>query len=108
VISLLPGYSTAIYGTNAALQQCTSAAEGTPCSIPEFDDTKYTFVLASLRYEFAKHWEAGLSVGYEDYSIDDAQTGNAVNYMPASFFLQANNRDYTAWVGGLILTYRWQ
>ena len=108
VISLLPGYSTAIYGTNAALQQCTSAAEGTPCSIPEFDDTKYTFVLASLRYEFAKHWTAGLSLGYEDYSIDDAQTGNAVNYMPASFFLQANNRDYTAWVGGLILTYRWQ
>jgi putative beta-barrel porin MtrB/PioB len=108
VVSLLPGYSTSIYGTSPALQQCTSAAEGTPCSIPEFDDTQYTFVLASLRYQFAKHWTAGLSVGYEDYSIDDAQTGNAVNYMPASFFLQANNRDYQAWVGGLILTYRWQ
>jgi len=28
--------------------------------------------------------------------------------MPSSFFLQANNRDYQAWVGGLTLTYRWQ
>jgi len=30
-----------------------------------------------------------------------------VNYMPASFFLQANNRDYQAWVGGLSLSYHW-
>jgi hypothetical protein len=47
-------------------------------------------------------------VGFEDYTIDDAQTGNAVNYMPASFFLQANNRDYQAWLGGVSLTYRWE
>jgi hypothetical protein len=107
VLSLLPGYSTSIY-SSAALQQCTTAGEGTPCSIPEFDDTQYTFVLASLRYQFAQHWTAGLSVGYEDYAIDDAQTENTLNYMPSSFFLQADNRDYQAWVGGLTLTYRWQ
>jgi len=107
-LSLLPGFSTAIYGTNAALQQCTTSSESSPCSVPQLDDTKYTFVLASLRYELAKHWTAGVSVGYEDYGIDDAQTENTLNYMPASFFLQANNRDYQAWVGGISLTYRWQ
>jgi len=107
-LSLLPGFSTALYGTNAALQQCTSSAEGSPCSVPEFDDTQYTFLLASLSYQVAKHWTAGLSVGYEDYGIDDAQTGNTLNYMPSSFFLQANNRDYQAWVGGVSFTYRWQ
>ena len=64
-------------------------------------------MLASLRYQFAKHWTAGLGVGYEDYEIDDAQTGNTLNYMPSSFFLQANNRDYQAWVGALTLSYHW-
>jgi hypothetical protein len=106
-VSLLPGFSTAIYGTNPALQQCTGAAD-TPCAIPEFDDTTWTQVTATLRYRFAKHWTAAAGVGYEDYEIKDAQTGNAVNYMPASFFLQANNRDYQAWVGGVSLTYRWE
>ena len=105
-ISLLPGFSS-VYGTNPLLQQCTSAGD-TPCAIPEFDDTKWTQVTASLRYRFAKHWTAAAGVGFEDYEINDAQTGNAVNYMPASFFLQANNRDYQAWVGGLSLTYRWE
>jgi hypothetical protein len=108
LISLLPGYSTAIYGTNPLLQQCTSASEGSPCSIPEFDDTTLATVSAWLRYRIDKHWSAGASVGYEDYALGDAQTGNALNYMPASFFLQANNRDYQAWVGGLSLTYRWE
>ena len=104
--SLLPGFNTSIYST-AGLQQCTSQTEGIPCEITPFDDTKYTYVVASLRYQVAAHWTAGLSVGYEDYDIDDAQTGNTLNYMPSSFFLQANNRDYQAWVGGLTLSYHW-
>jgi hypothetical protein len=108
LISLLPGFSTSIYGTNPLLQQCTSPSEGSPCSIPEFDDTKLTNVSGWLRYRIAKHWSAGASVGFEDYTIDDAQTGNALNYMPASFFLQANNRGYQAWLGGISLTYRWE
>jgi hypothetical protein len=102
-ITLQPGFSTAIYGTNPALNSCTSA--GGACSIPEFDDTKLTYVYGSLYYHFKKQWTASASVGYEDYTIRDAQTGNTLNYMPASFFLQANNRDYNAWVGYLNLTY---
>ncbi len=108
LVSLRPGYSTSIYGTNPLLQQCASGSGGTPCEIPEFDDTTFTNATAWLRYQFAKRWTAAVGVGFEDYSIDDAQTENAVNYMPASFFLQANNRDYQAWVGGVSFTYRWQ
>ena len=102
-VTLLPGYSTAIYGTNAALAQCLNASG--PCSIPEFDDTTLTSIWGSLRYQVAKQWSAGVGVGYEDYQIKDAQTGNTLNYMPASFFLQADNRDYKAWVGYVSLTY---
>jgi len=43
---------------------------------------------------------------FEDYEIGDSQTGNELNYMPASFFLQANNRGYQSWTGYFNLTYR--
>jgi hypothetical protein len=103
-------YSTAIYGTNPALAQCIGNGESkpggsNPCEIPAFDDTKLTYLYGQLRYQFTKKWTAGATLGYEDYTIDDAQTGNALNYMPASFFLQANTRDYSAWIGYLTLTY---
>jgi hypothetical protein len=107
LVSLLPGF-TSVYGSNPALRQCTTGNGGTPCEIPEFDDTRLTYVMTSLEYRVAKQWSAGLGVGFEDYDINDAQTGNALNYMPASFFLQANNRDYQAWVGLLSLSYSWQ
>ena len=87
-----------------AAAQCVGARPD-PCAIPEFDDTKLTYVWGSLQYQFAKQWSAGAGVGYEDYEIKDAQTGNTLNYMPASFFLQADNRDYKAWVGYVSLTY---
>lgn len=106
-LSLLPGYSTSIY-SSATLQGCTTATSGTPCEIPESDDTQLTYVAASIRYQFAAHWTAALGVSFEDYNINDAQTENTLNYMPASFFLQADNRDYQAWVGALNFTYRWQ
>ena len=104
-------YSTAIYGTNPALAQCAGSGEtkpggSNPCAIAPFDDTKLTYVYGNVRYQFARHWRAGATVGYEEYKIADSQTGNTLNYMPASFFLQANNRDYSAWVGYLNLTYR--
>ena len=73
-----------------------------------FDDTKLTAVWGSLRYQLAKQWTAAAGLGYEDYTIDDSQTGNTLNYMPASFFLQADNGDYQAWVGYVQLSYRWQ
>jgi hypothetical protein len=103
-ITLLPGFSTSIYGTNPALSGCLNP--GGACSIPEFDDTKLTYVFASLGYRFAKQWLASVGVGFEDYEIRDAQTGNALNYMPASFFLQANNRDYQSWTGYFNLAFR--
>jgi Putative outer membrane beta-barrel porin, MtrB/PioB len=84
-ITLLPGFSTSIYGSNPDLSSCTSP--GGACSIPEFDDTKLTYVFASLGYRFAKQWLASVGVGFEDYEIRDSQTGNTLNYMPASFFL---------------------
>jgi len=106
-VSLRPGYSTAIYGTSPAVAQCTAPGT-TPCSIGAFDDTKLTSVWGSLKYKLAKQWGAAAGLGYEDYTIDDSQTGNNLNYMPASFFLQADNRDYQAWVGYVQLTYSWQ
>jgi hypothetical protein len=106
LVSLLPGFSS-VYGSNPLLRECTTGTGGTPCEIPLLDDTRLAYATASLRYRFASKWTAGLGVGYEDYDIADAQTGNALNYMPASFFLQANNRDYRAWVGALSLSYHW-
>jgi hypothetical protein len=100
---LLPGFSTAIYGGNPALQSCV----GQPgeCAIPAFDDTKLTYLYGAIRHQLAKSWSVAAFLGFEDYEIDDAQTENTLNYMPASFFLQANNRDYQAWFGFLTLTY---
>jgi hypothetical protein len=106
-VYLLPTYSTSIYGTSPLLRQCTSPGT-TPCSIAEFDDTELTSIWGSLKYQVAKQWTAAAGVGYEDYSIKDAQTGSGVFYLPGSFFLQADNRDYQAWVGYLRLSYSWQ
>jgi len=45
----------------------------------------------------------------EDYEYTDAQTGGILNYMPGSFFLNANNGGYSnAWVGWLNLTYNFK
>ena len=101
-VTLLPGFSTSIY-TTPGYSQCVGTPG--PCAIPDFDDTTFSTVLGTLRYQFAKRWGAGFGIGYEKYEIDDAQTGNTLNYMPSSFFLQANNRNYKAWVGYLNLTY---
>ena len=57
------------------------------------------------RMDESPQWSADLGLSYEDYWIKDSQTGNALNYMPASFFLQANNRDYQSWAGYLSLSY---
>lgn len=101
-VTLVPGFSTAIYNT-AGLGDCVRA--GSPCAITAFDDTRLASVSGTLRYQFAKRWSASGGVGYEDYELGDSQTGNTLNYMPASFFLQANNRDYRAWVASVGLTY---
>jgi len=75
--------------------------------IPLYDDTKLFFLSAKLKYQLARQWALSLGGFYEDYEIKDAQTGQVLNYMPGSFFLNANNGDYGAWVGYLNLTYNW-
>jgi len=104
-IFLQTGYDKTIY-TSPLLLGCIGAGS-TACDIGDFDDTELTSVMGSLSYAFATQWTAGFGIGFEDYSIKDAQTGNTLNYMPASFFLQADNRDYSAWVGYLSLNYKW-
>jgi putative beta-barrel porin MtrB/PioB len=102
---LQPGFSTAIY-TTPGLGQCTSPGAN-PCSIAAFDDTELTYVTGSVKYQFAAQWSTGVGVGYEKYTTANAQTDNALNYMPASFFLQANNGNYRAWVGYFNVNYKW-
>jgi hypothetical protein len=77
----------------------------TVTDIPEYDDTKINFVSAQLRRKFAENWTFGVGGFYEDYELKDTQTGSVLNYMPASFFINANNGDYQGWVGWLNLTY---
>jgi MtrB/PioB family decaheme-associated outer membrane protein len=81
------------------------SAHGETEDIPDFDDTKINFVSAQLRYKFAESWTIGFGGFYEDYTIIDSQTGQVLNYMPGSFFINANNGDYQAWVGWLNLSY---
>jgi hypothetical protein len=80
---------------------------GTAEDIPLYDDTKLFLVSAKLKYDIARQWALALGGFYEDYELQDAQTGQVLNYMPGSFFLNANNGDYGAWVGYLNLTYTW-
>src|SRR3990172_2853236 len=77
----------------------------TVTDIPEYDDTKINFVSAQLRRKFAESWTLGVGGFYEDYQLKDTQTGSVLNYMPGSFFINANNGDYQGWVGWLNLTY---
>jgi MtrB/PioB family decaheme-associated outer membrane protein len=76
-------------------------------SLPLYDDTKITSLNASLRYQFAKKWAAGISGWFEDYNLDDSNTASLQNYVPSSFFLAANDGDYQAKWAYLYLTYRW-
>jgi MtrB/PioB family decaheme-associated outer membrane protein len=77
----------------------------TVTDIPEYDDTKINFVSAQVRRRFAESWTLGIGGFYEDYELKDTQTGSVLNYMPGSFFINANNGDYKGWVGWLNLTY---
>jgi MtrB/PioB family decaheme-associated outer membrane protein len=81
-----------------------------PEGIPAYDDTKLFYLSGNLKYQLARAWAIALGGFYEDYEIDDAQTGqgNLLNYMPGSFFLNANNGNYQAWVSYAMLTYSWQ
>ena len=51
-------------------------------------------------------WQIGAGGFFEDYELDDVQTGAVLNYMAGSFFINANNGEYRAWVAWLNPTYR--
>lgn len=74
-------------------------------SIREYDDTKINFVSSQVRFKFAQDWTFGLGAFWEDYELQDTQTDQVLFYMPGSFFINANNADYQAWVGWLNLSY---
>jgi len=80
----------------------------TPESITRYDDTKLTSLAANLKWQFTETWAVGFGAYYEDYKYDDAQTGEILNYMPGSFFLNPNNGTFNAWVGWLNLTYNFK
>jgi hypothetical protein len=84
------------------------AGQGSPENIPEYDDTKLTFFSAKLKWSFAEAWALGIGGFWEKYEIADSQTGNVLNYMPGSFFINANSGDYDSWTGWLNLTYTLQ
>ncbi len=84
------------------------AGRGTPEDISDYDDTKLTFFAANLKWSFAEAWAMGLGGFWEKYEIADSQTGNVLNYMPGSFFINANSGDYDSWTGWLNLTYTLQ
>jgi hypothetical protein len=78
---------------------------GDPEDIAAYDDTKINFFAANLKWQFAEAWALGVGGFWEEYEIADSQTGNVLNYMPGSFFINADFGDYSSWVGWLNLTY---
>jgi MtrB/PioB family decaheme-associated outer membrane protein len=75
--------------------------------IARYDDTKFARIGGELRYAFAKAWSAAVGGFFEDYEIDDSNTGGLANYVPGSFFLAADDADYQGTVGYVRFTYRW-
>ncbi len=75
-------------------------------SIPLYDDMKIATLSAEIKHQFSTDWSASLGGWYEDYKFKDVATNGLTNYLPASFFLAANDGDYTAKVGYVRFTYR--
>ncbi len=76
-------------------------------SIPDFDDTKLWNVGAEFAYNIAKSWSLALGGWLEYYRVKDSATTSLTNYVPASFFLAANDSDYNARVGYVRASYHW-
>lgn len=102
-IYLQPGYSTSIY-TSPLVTDCVNQGPSN-CDVQGLDDTSLTYLYGTLRYQIATRWSAAFGLGWEDYEIDDDQSDSQLNYLPGSFFLQANNRGYDGWIGYVNLTY---
>ena len=61
---------------------------------------------AEAKYQFATDWVFSLGGWVEDYEFKDVASNGLTNYVPASFFLAANDGDYTAKVAYVRFTYR--
>ncbi len=89
---------------NNAMEAGTDLRPDGAEDIPDFDDTQINFFSAQVRYKFAQSWSLGIGGFFEDYELRDSQTGQVLNYMPGSFFINANNGDFGAWTGWVNLT----
>jgi len=75
-------------------------------SIPLYDDMKIATLQAEAKYQFSTDWAFSVGGWFEDYEFKDVATNGLTNYLPASFFLAANDGDYSAKVGYVRFTYR--
>lgn len=91
----------------SAGSQARPASTGPVEDVPDYDDTKINAALASLRWQFKEGWSVAVGGYWEDYEYKDSQTGQVLNYMPGSFFLNAVSGSYSAWVGYASLTRKW-
>jgi Putative outer membrane beta-barrel porin, MtrB/PioB len=107
----LSGQYQKVNGNNSLFSAVGSAASlartgiGGVQSIPLYDDTKISTVSAEAKYQFAADWVFSLGGWIEDYSISDVASNGLTNYVPASFFLAANDGNYTAKVAYVRFTY---
>ena len=76
-------------------------------SFGTWDDTNITTVSAEAKYQFATDWAVSLGAWIEDYKFNDLASDGLTSYVPASFFLAANDGSYTAKVAYVRFTYHW-
>ena len=76
-------------------------------SLAVYDDSKIATVSAEAKYQFATEWAVSLGAWIEDYKFNDLASDGLTNYVPASFFLAANDGSYTAKVAYVRFTYHW-
>jgi MtrB/PioB family decaheme-associated outer membrane protein len=76
-------------------------------SLPAYDDSRIASFGAEARRQFAAEWSVSLGAWYEDYRFSDLASNGLTNYVPASFFLAANDGSYKAKVAYVRFSRRW-
>jgi hypothetical protein len=82
-------------------------AIGGVASIPLFDDTKLYTLSAELGYKATPQLTLGVGGWYQYYKLEDSNTVGLVNYVPASFFLAADDSDFKGHVFYVRASYAW-
>ena len=98
--------NNALFSAPGSAPSLSRAGIGGVQSIPLYDDMKIATFSAEAKYQFSTDWSVSLGGWFEDYEFKDVATSGLTNYLPASFFLAANDGDYTAKVGYVRFTYR--